>query len=56
MRHRNDHVGSPCMKRTGGPSPSSRWASRRPSQSRNFEVQGKSGRSMAGTVPAGDQG
>src|SRR5256714_10374559 len=47
-RHRNDHVGSRCTKSTGGRSPWSRWASRRPSQSRNFEGQGKSGRSMRG--------
>ncbi len=31
LRHRNDHVGSPCMKITGAPSPSSRCARRRPS-------------------------
>ncbi len=34
LRHKNDHVGSPCMKTTGAPSPSSRWASRMPSTSR----------------------
>ena len=34
LRHRNDQVGSPWMKITGAPSPSSRWARRRPSTSR----------------------
>src|SRR4051794_6276365 len=50
LRHRNDHVGSPWKNTTGGPEPSSRWARRSPSQSRNCEVQGKSGRAMGGTV------
>src|SRR4051794_34784780 len=35
LRHRNDHVGSPCMNQTGGPSPESSYAILRPSMSAN---------------------
>ena len=31
LRHRNDHVGSPCSRTIGWPSPSSTWARRSPS-------------------------
>ena len=43
FRHRNDQVGSPWMNTTGGPLPSSMWASRSPSNFRYFGLNGKSG-------------
>ena len=47
LRHRNDHVGSPCTNTTGAPSPSSTWAKRIPSTSRWCAAKGKSGRSCS---------